>query len=389
MQQELIEEKQKAEVSNKLTTSLLANMNHELRTPMNGILGFAEILMNDLKEEDAKSKAENILVSGRRLMDTLDAIMDLSYLESDKVSRKFKPILVLKTVKSVVRSYEQAIRRKKLILELDIPDHLAILGDDHLFQHLVKNLLDNAVKYTEQGSITITASLVQRDDKTMVLFSVKDTGIGISTEHYRMIFEAFRQVSEGYGRQFEGSGLGLTISKRIVDIMNGEISLSSSVNQGSEFQVLLVSATDLKPDALISREEVLKPKIHPDGGRKLPDVLIVEDNLVNIQLLMIYIRKYCNIYTTLDAKSAIQLSRERKFDAILMDINLGPGMDGIQAMLEIRKNPDYYDTPILAVTGYASIGDRERLITIGFNGYIPKPYDKVTIAAMMMELFPV
>jgi CheY-like chemotaxis protein len=142
-----------------------------------------------------------------------------------------------------------------------------------------------------------------------------------------------------------------------------------------------------KPEDVLSRKDILKSKIHSSGGRKLPDVLIVEDNLVNIQLLMIYIRRFCNIYTTVDAKSAIELSRERKFDAILMDINLGPGMDGIQAMLEIRKRPEYHNTPILAVTGYASIGDHERFINIGFNGYIPKPFDKATIAATMTELF--
>jgi len=387
MQQELVEAKQKAEVSNKLTSALLANMNHELRTPMNGILGFAEILVNDLRDPESKGKAENILVSGRRLMDTLDAIMDLSYLESDKVSRKFKPILVGKTVKTVIRSYEQAIKLKQLGLEIRIPEEIAILGDEHLFHHLVKSLVDNAVKFTEAGCITITANQITQDEKQMVYLSIMDTGIGIPKEHYQMIFEAFRQVSEGYGRQFEGSGLGLTICKRIVDIMNGEISLNSIENEGTEFQILLTPAPLTKTADLLSRKDILKPKIHSSGGRKLPDVLIVEDNLVNIQLLMIYIRRFCNIYTTLDAKSAIELSRERKFDAILMDINLGPGMDGIQAMLEIRKRPEYQTTPILAVTGYASIGDHERFINIGFNGYIPKPFDKATIAATMTELF--
>ena len=387
MQQELVEAKQKAEVSSKLTSALLANMNHELRTPMNGILGFAEILMSELRDPEPRGKAENILISGRRLMDTLDAIMDLSYLESDKVSQKFKPVLLGRTVRKVVRNYEQTIKKKHLEVEINIPDDLFILGDDHLFQHVVKGLVDNAVKFTDAGSITITAALVSDDEKPMVSLIVKDTGIGIQKDHYQMIFDAFRQVSEGYGRQFEGSGLGLTICKRIVDLMQGEITLTSEVNVGSEFRVLLVPAAIAKPEDAISRKDLLTPKIHPRGGKKLPDVLIVEDNLVNIQLLMIYIRRYCNIYTTLDAKSAIELTRERKFDAILMDINLGPGMDGIQAMLEIRKRPEYRDTPILAVTGYASIGDHERFTNIGFNGYIPKPFDKATIAATMTELF--
>jgi CheY-like chemotaxis protein len=126
----------------------------------------------------------------------------------------------------------------------------------------------------------------------------------------------------------------------------------------------------------------------PAPRKKLPDVLIVEDNLVNIQLLMIYIRRYCNIFTTLDARSAIEVTGQRKFDAILMDINLGPGMDGTQAMLEIRKQAGYEEVPILAVTGYASIGDRERFMNLGFSGYIPKPFDKETIATVMKGLFP-
>lgn len=387
IQQELIEAKQKAEVSNKLTSALLSNMNHELRTPMNGILGFAEILMHELKDEDSRSKAENILVSGRRLMDTLDAIMDLSYLQSHEVARKFQPVFVEQTLAKVLKNYEQSLKRKNLKLHLDIQENLTILGDEHLFQHLLKNLVDNAVKYTDQGSISISAALVMQDDKQQVRMTIKDTGMGISKENYTMIFEAFRQVSEGYGRKFEGSGLGLTISRRILELLNGEISLVSEVGKGSEFTITLPATSSVPtvtPAAVVDTQQQVATVA---GKGKLPDVLIVEDNLVNIQLLMIYIRDLCNIYTTLDAKSAIQLTRERKFDAILMDINLGPGLDGIQAMLEIRKRPDYKDIPILAVTGYASIGDRERLLSLGFNGYLPKPYDREAIAGVLHSIF--
>ena len=389
IQQELIEAKQKAEVSNKLTSALLSNMNHELRTPMNGILGFAEILMHELKDEDSRSKAENILVSGRRLMDTLDAIMDLSYLQSDKVSRKFKPVSVERAMAKVLKNYEQPMKRKHLALQLEIQENLAILGDDHLFQHMIRNLVDNAVKYTDQGIINIKASQVTQGDKQQIKMVFKDTGMGISKENHAMIFEAFRQVSEGYGRKFEGSGLGLTITKRILELMNGEISLVSEVGKGSEFTILLPSAITIPVEPPVSAAELAQPEMQAEIAKKLPDVLIVEDNLVNIQLLMIYIRELCNIYTTLDAKSAIQLTRERIFDVILMDINLGPGLDGIQAMLEIRKRPDYREVPILAVTGYASIGDRERLLSLGFNGYIPKPYDRETIAAVLHDLFKI
>jgi|GEM_PF-494837 len=376
IQQELIGAMQKADVSSKLTSALLANMNHELRTPMNGILGFAEILMNDLEDVEKRSKAENILISGRRLMDTLDAIMDLSYLESDKISRKFKPVSVGKIVRSVLKIYETSINRKTLDLNCLIPVGLTILGDEHLFHHLVKNIVDNAIKYTDKGSITIEASLNDKDGNPVISIVVRDTGIGISKENHEMIFEAFRQVSEGYGRQFEGSGLGLSISKKIVTLMNGEINLKSTPGEGSEFTIFLPAVIDTPVSEPVNVGELLKPMIHRDRSKKMPDVLLVEDNTVNLQLLMVYLKDYCNIYSALDGKSAVEMTRHQKFDLILMDINLGPGMDGIQAMLEIRKRQDYRSVPIIAVTGYASIGDRDRLISTGFTEYLPKPFKK-------------
>jgi len=391
IQQELIEAMQKADVSSKLTSALLANMNHELRTPMNGILGFAKILMNDLEDMEKKSKAENILISGRRLMDTLDAIMDLSYLESDKVTRKFKPVSVGKTVRYVLKTYESSITRKKLGLNCLIPVGLTILGDEHLFQHLVKNIVDNAIKYTDKGSIDVEASPVTKDGNPMISIAIRDTGIGISEENHEMIFEAFRQVSEGYGRQFEGSGLGLSICKKIVNLMNGEIKLKSKPGEGSEFTIFLPAVIDTRVPEPTDIGELLKPMIHKDTSKKMPDVLLVEDNTVNLQLLMVYLKDYCNIYSALDGKSAVEMTRQQKFDLILMDINLGPGMDGIQAMIEIRKRQDYRSVPIIAVTGYASIGDRDRLISTGFTEYLPKPFKKdvvLDIFTTVMTLYP-
>ena len=388
IQVELVEARQKAEVSSKLTTALLANMNHELRTPMNGILGFAEILMNELSNPELKGKAENILISGRRLMDTLDAIMDLSYLESENLSHKFRPVPVELVINAVARNYYRAMDQKKLAYKQSVPTNLTVFGDEQLFHHLIRIVLDNAVKYTDKGSIHISAEMVQAGEEEMISISVKDTGIGISNENHRMIFDPFRQVSEGYGRQFEGSGLGLAIARKIVDLMKGNIKLKSAIGVGSEFTIELPAGLSSHDPVNAPAADNAKVPRHQPRNKKLPDVLIVEDNMVNIQLLMIYIRKYCNIFTTVDARSAIQLAQQQQFDAVLMDINLGPGMDGIQAMLEIRRLQGYHDIPIIAVTGYASIGDRERLIQIGFSGYIPKPFDRETISMVMNGLFP-
>ena len=389
IQQELIEAKQKAEVSSKLTSSLLANMNHELRTPMNGILGFAEILLNEVTDPNVQAKVENILISGRRLMDTLDAIMDLSYLESDKVSRKFRPVNVTKCLRNILNVYEPMIRRKNLELVQKIPSDLTILGDEQLYTHALRNLIDNALKYTEEGSITISGEVIERNGQKSVSVNIADTGIGIAPENHEMIFEAFRQVSEGYGRHFEGSGLGLTLTKKISFMMNGNISMTSEIGKGSVFTIEIpmyekkdVPSIDIVPE--IKPFAPVSIIAEPRQVSRL-NILVVEDNVVNLKLLMFYLKDKCNVFTALDAKTAIRMTYQRKFDVILMDINLGPGMDGIQAMLEIRKQPEYQGVPIIAVTGYASIGDRDRLINIGFSGYLSKPFDRELVLSVFEE----
>lgn len=234
-----------AKTTDPATSLLLSRIDHDIRTPMCGILGFAELLSEELTEEETKKKAENILLSARRLMEILDNLMTLSV--NSPAQLLVKPIIA-----------------------------------------------------AEQLSKAVDAPV-----------------------------EPF-------------------IPARI-------------------------------PAHSIKR--------HKSSGQKLPSVLIVEDNLVNIQLLMIYIRRYCNIFSTQNAKSAIQLTSEQKFDAILMDINLGPGMDGIQAMQEIRKQPGNERIPIIAVTGYATYGDRERFLKDGFTEYIKKPIDRDEIRQVLERFF--
>jgi PAS domain S-box-containing protein len=387
MQQELIVAMQKAEVSSKLTSSLLANMNHELRTPMNGILGFAEILNNELIEPDARSKAENILISGRRLMDTLDAIMDLSHLESDHVTRKFVPLTIKQVLLKAISHYEHLIQRKNLRLSINVPAYMQIQGDDYLMQHLFRCLIENAVKYTEKGSISIEARELTEGGKEKVAVSFRDTGLGIAKENFELIFETFRQVSEGYGREFEGSGLGLTISKKIVTLFGGQIKVDSKLGEGSEFTIILPAAGTAKFN--VSEQFQPQPRRKkPNAGlrKENPLVLVVEDNLVNLQLLTLYVNKICTAFSALDGKAAIDMAKQKQFDMILMDINLGPGLNGIQAMLEIRKLPGYQNVPVVALTGYASIGDRDRLMGLGFSSYLPKPVNEEVLSSLIEEL---
>ena len=375
VQQELVEARDKAETSNRLTKSLLANMNHELRTPMNGILGFAGLMVADLDDPQQRKRAENILVSGRRLMNTLDSIMDLSYLESTQEIQYRIPVSVRQTVEAVCDKYESLASGKNLKMERTADPDQYILGHEHLFRHLIGHLLDNAIKFTEKGSIEVRAARILHKDRPSVRISIRDTGIGIAEEDFGLIFDAFRQVSEGYGRRFEGTGLGLSIARRIVELFQGEIGVSSTPGEGSEFFVILPSAEGDWP-VVKQERKVRKPAPPQVQAPAHAEILLVEDNAANIQLTLLYLEKDYPISFTTSGSSAIDLCRERQYRCILMDINLGSGIDGIETMKEIRKLKGFDKVPIIAVTGYAALGDRERFLGEGFDEYLPKPFNR-------------
>lgn len=386
MQQELIEAKENAESSNKLTSSLLANMNHELRTPMNGILGFADILSQELKDPDEKAKAENILISGRRLMDTIDSIMDLSYLESTKTLRTIYPVSVSSNAEAIVNKYKATAINKNLTIRQAIQPDLYIMGQDNLLRHLLRHLVDNAIKYTNEGGITIEASESGQLGPPMVKILVQDTGIGIDPAYHQLIFEDFRQVSEGYSREFEGTGLGLALVKRIVYLLNGSITLESKLGVGSVFTIMIPEAGpgikqaashNTSAGGLTGKKELVKP-----------NVLLVEDNSVNIQLTIVYLRKHCHVFSASNGRKAISLAEQRLFDIVLMDINLGTDIDGTTTMRRMRKIPGYQGVPFVALTGYASIEDRDRLLAEGFDHYLPKPFTREELIQVILAIFP-
>ncbi len=383
---QLILAKEKAEESDRLKSSILSNISHELRTPLNGILGFSELLKDELKESEYFPMIDNIYISGKRLMTTLNSIITLSQLQAGKVTMVFKQINLTSLIEGICKLYEETLGEKNLSLKTELPAEIIVRSDIQLFKQLIKEIIDNAVKFTSQGGITIRSNLVTQDAMSWQTIEIEDTGVGIEQEFYEMIFQEFRQASEGYARKFQGSGLGLTISKRICELMNGKITVVSAPGKGSTFTIWLPAH---KPENQISQQPEkrdLASKSSPRSKtREVPLVLLVEDNMINRNLIELFLKPTFRMDHAFEGKTAVKMAMETKYDAVLMDINLGSGMDGIEATKKIKAIPEYMETPIIAVTGYTMIGDREKLIAEGCTHYIAKPFEKSAFLAVVNE----
>ncbi len=229
---------ERAEESVRLKSSILANMNHELRTPLMVILGMNQLLIDEISDDSHKQMLERVIESGKRLMNTLNSILDLSEIESDKTSFKLTEYSLDQNLEILFTLYARKAKERELNFNYQISSNgLIILVYERFFEQTLVNLIDNAIKYTPSGSINITVDKEMIDNQSWAKFCIKDTGIGIAKENLDLIFEEFRQVSEGMNRSFEGSGLGLTIVKKMVEVMHGNIQVESELGKGSIFTV--------------------------------------------------------------------------------------------------------------------------------------------------------
>ncbi len=381
---ELTLAKDKAEESSRLKSSFLANMSHEIRTPLNGILGFAELLRSELKDKEHIDNADVIIKSGMRLLDTLNMILNFSKLEAEKSSTLFSEVKVCPVIEEVIRNFEAMAYNKGLFLHKEFRhEKLTASVDERLLRNILNNLIKNAIVYTKKGGVTVVFDAKGND----MIIRVKDTGVGIAKENFEMIFEPFRQESEGIGRNFEGTGLGLSITKRYVEMLKGSISVESEQGSGSVFTVIL----PLHP--VLKQTESGKPtEKHPAADKsehepdKLLSVLIVENDFENLVYAEKVLKKFYRTGSAMDGYKAVEKARHEHYDIILMDINLGKGIDGVQAAKEIRKLVGYSETPIVAVTAYAQDGDREEFLASGCTHYLSKPFTKEELLDLMKNI---
>ncbi len=374
---ELLLSKEKAEEASKLKSHFLALMSHELRTPMVGILGYSEALIDELQDPYFKEFAVNLYESAERLKQTLESILTLTSLES-KSQNTFPSLFnVDERISELMKAHKMRAEKKGLTVSLvNNSEMKEIILDKIMFDIIINNLVNNAVKYTQQGSIKIELFDEKINNTKYFCVKVTDTGIGIPKEKHEIIFEEFRQVYEGMKRNFEGVGLGLSLVKKYVEKLNGIINLESEVGVGSTFVVKFKPWENIEiiPKLNVPKTiATLKPKLNLD---KKPKVLVVDDDKTNAEVTKLFLNELVDLDVAPDGPSAIQMVKKNNYAAILMDINLGKGLSGIDVTKIIKQIDHYKDTPIIAYTAFAMENDEKNFLEEGCTHYMAKPYKK-------------
>jgi PAS domain S-box-containing protein len=370
--------KEEAEEMARLKTAFLANMSHEIRTPLTSVIGYASVLAKEVSDKH-KRFAQLIERSGRRLMDTLNSVMALAQLEAKKVDVQFDLLNVADEAREFIQLYQQFAHQKglKLIYEVDASaENVTARLDRGAFSSIMQNLIGNAIKFTETGGISVTVSSRHRK----VFLQIRDTGVGIDPSFLPHLFEEFRQESTGLSRTYEGSGLGLSITQKLVTLMGGEIYVDSKKGEGSVFTVVFPVAVDENEAKVVEHdtaESMLTQIEHSE-------VLLVEDNPDTAFLILHLLLDICDVTLAANGTEAVRKAERKRFDAVLLDINLGRS----EVLHKIRAIPGYENVPAAAITAYALPGDRERFIAAGFDTYLSKPFTAEGLIETIVELIP-
>lgn len=369
---------------------IMKNLNHQFRTPMTSILGFSELLLESITDSDHTEIVQKIHEAATRLHHTLNQLMVLSELHSDIKDIVAKTFNVNELCESITHRYQNQAGLLNIKLVCYSDTQVFCKANILLFSHVIENLLDNVLKYTVPGVIIISVKLIADKKRKYAQVEIHDTRTDIPAIYQTQIIEELSLVNEEDTQKFKGISLGLGIDKKLVQLMKGDLTFKYVPEKGSAFYLKLPYAKQT-----ISGDElnVVKPAVIEPGIRKkfnrhkgaLPRLLLVEDNLINVELIMLYLKNICQITHSFDGISAINLSRENQFDIILMDINLGLGINGIDTLLSIKKIPGYDEIPVIAITGYTNPADIEILHSQGFNAYLAKPFNKSSLYELMRE----
>jgi len=367
---------EEARSANQAKSAFLSSMSHELRTPLNAILGFAQILTSDTLPstlEQKKEFANHILKSGRHLLTLINEILDLAKVESGTVTLSMEPVALADTLLETRTMVEPiAASRGVRVLFPETPGAV-VLADRTRLKQVLLNLLSNAVKYNrESGAVVVTCEQVA---PTRLRLSVQDTGAGLDAEQVASLFQPFNRLGQEGGSQ-EGTGIGLVVTKRLVELMGGDIGVTSSPGVGSVFWIELATTAPLAaPAAEGAAGETSDIALVPDEGE--PHLLLyVEDNPANLRLVeeIVRFRSDLRLLSALDGHVGLSLARAHQPEIILMDLNL-PGMSGIEVLKQLRADPLTASIPVIALTANAMARDIERGLAAGFTRYLTKPID--------------
>ena len=378
---------EEARSANQAKSAFLSSMSHELRTPLNAILGFAQILTSDTLPstlEQKKEFASHILKSGRHLLTLINEILDLAKVESGTVTLSMEPVALSDTLLETRTMVEPiAASRGVRVLFPETPGAV-VLADRTRLKQVLLNLLSNAVKYNRDAGAVVVAC--EQVAPTRLRLSVQDTGAGLDAEQVASLFQPFNRLGQEGGSQ-EGTGIGLVVTKRLVELMGGDIGVTSSPGVGSVFWIELATTAPLAP-AAIEGPAAAAPEVHalPEQDSSQPEphlLLYVEDNPANLRLVeeIVRFRADLRLLSAPDGHIGLALARAHQPEIVLMDVNL-PGMSGIEVLRQLRADPATAAIPVIALTANAMPRDIERGMAAGFNRYLTKPIeiDKFTEA---------
>ncbi|MGN0132192.1 MAG: ATP-binding protein [Lachnospiraceae bacterium] len=384
--------------ANEAKSQFLANMSHEIRTPINGILGMDSILLKECKDENLKEYAKNIQSAGQSLLSIINDILDISKIESGKLEIlpiKYQLFSILNDCYNLTKV---KLENKPVEFVIQINENLPswLYGDEVRIRQIINNFLSNAVKYTKQGKITFSLDYeVKSDEQIQLIISVADTGIGIKEEDIGKLFESFTRLEEKRNRNIEGTGLGLNLTKKLIDLMDGEVLVESTYGQGSRFTAKIPQKiVDPKPMGDFSKryQQYLNTSDDNELAFQAPEakILVVDDVKMNLKVVEGLLKgTEIQIDTAVSGRECLERIQTKRYDMIFLD-HMMPEMDGIetlQNMKELVDNPNR-GIPVIMLTANAIVGAKEEYMEAGFTDYLTKPIRETELLEMLLKYLP-
>jgi CheY-like chemotaxis protein len=369
-----------------LKTQFLASLNHEVRTPLTGILGMTDLLLETPLSEEQREYVDTVRNCADELLALFTKTLEFSDLSSGRISLARQELHLTESLRSVVAAFTSGARAKGLSLRCrlasDLPD--TVIGDAPRLQQVLSHILDNAVKFTEQGTVEVRVSGRAQDGHFVLNLSVRDTGIGIPPDRLMTVFDAFRQIESGLSRSYNGLGLGLSLVQKLTSLMGGSVTVESEAGKGSLFTVTVPLELPADGGSASAHSPTASPEAPTRNGKSR--VLFVDDNAVAQRIVThILHRAGYHVECASSGRAAIELAPKQPFDLILVDLQM-PEMDGFATAAIIRDLPGYRSTPVVALTANVTEQCRRECSDHGMQGFVPKPVQAEQLLEAVSEV---